>query len=667
MLDVRLACPRCTRRLKTTEPPAVGQRFRCPRCNHSFAVQAGDLRPVSNSSLSVPVAQPFAPPPRPEVPVAVTPPLAPGAPELLSVPEPFPEPAGGGKVLLTVAAVAALFLVGGVGLALALSSGGTKDEDSSTRTVDAGDKGDKKDPPSDKPPKQDDRSLGDKGKQPPDKKPVQDSPDRPGKKKDPPRSGDDPPMLRPRPPLPPPVQVASLPPEEQAKVDKAIEKGVQFLKKQQHKSGSWADHGHASALAALPGLTLLECGVPADDPAIKKAADFVRKAVPRETQTYHLALMILFLDRLGDRRDRRLIQTLALRLAAGQHPSGGWTYACPLLDDKETEDLFAYLHTERPKDPLQLFEKDRGDQSMQFFVPKTPGQTGTTGTTGRFGETTVGQEDEPKKPGTIPQKGADRATLPFDELPSRKVPREKLPVRVKDLPVVKPLPSARDLPRSDHTDNSNTQFAILGVWAAGRHGVPMERTLALLVKRFRKSQSTNGAWGYYFSATGNAGGTPAMTCSGLLGLAVGHGLIAGASPSSRPSGKDPAILKGLEALAQHIGKPLGAPPEKPGKKPARRAARPLARSPINLYFLWSVERVGVLYNLRTIAEKDWYHWGAELLVDNQDSSGGWHCGGYPGSTFQTDTCFALLFLKRANLTRDLSQKLEFLIDVRESK
>ncbi|HKB37008.1 MAG TPA: hypothetical protein VKD72_11175 [Gemmataceae bacterium] len=667
MLDVRLACPRCARRLKTTEPPAVGQRFRCPRCNHSFAVQANDFHPASTSSLAVPVAQPYAPPPQPAAPVAVTPPPVARVPELLSVPEPIPEPAGSGKVLLTVAAVAGLFLAGGIGLALALSSGGKKDEDSSTRTADSGDrdadKGDKKDQPSDKLPKQDDRPPGDRGKQPPARDP-QDPRSDPGRKKDPPRP-DDPPIQRPRPPTPPPVQVAALPPEEQAKVDKAIEKGVQFLKKQQHNSGSWA--GNNSALAALPALTLLECGVPADDPVIKKAADFVRKAVRHETQTYHLALMILFLDRLGDRRDRRLIQTLALRLAAGQQPSGGWTYGCPLLDDKETEDLFAYLHRERPRDPLQLFEQDRGDASMQFFVSKTPGQTGTTGTTGRFGEATVGQGDDPKKPGTIPQKGVDRATLPFDELPSRKIPREKLPVRVKDLPVVKPLPSARDLPPSDVTDNSNTQFAILGVWAAGRHAVPMERTLALLVKRFRKSQNTDGGWGYRFSTSGNSGGTPAMTCSGLLGLAVGHGLIAGASPSSRPSGKDPAIQKGLEALAKHIGKPLGAPIEKPGKKPARRAGRPLARAAINLYFLWSVERVGVLYNLRTIAEKDWYQWGAELLVDNQDSSGGWHCGGYHGSTIQTDTCFALLFLKRANLTRDLSQKLEFLIDVRESK
>ena len=31
------------------------------------------------------------------------------------------------------------------------------------------------------------------------------------------------------------------------------------------------------------------------------------------------------------------------------------------------------------------------------------------------------------------------------------------------------------MPANDGTDNSNTQFATLGLWAAGRHGVPMER------------------------------------------------------------------------------------------------------------------------------------------------------------------------------------------------
>jgi hypothetical protein len=412
-------------------------------------------------------------------------------------------------------------------------------------------------------------------------------------------------------------------------------------------------------MAALPGLTLLECGVPASDPVVKKATDIVRKAARAETHTYNLALMILFLDKLGDRQDRRLLQTLAMRLAAGQHPSGGWSYRCPVLDDRETRELFAYLDRERPTNPLHLFEADRGDRAMEFFVTRPSGESSLS--TVRSGQASAGQDKKPAA--TIPQKDGDPSTLPFDELPPRKVARELLPRRLKNLPVVKPLPKASDLPRADITDNSNTQFALLGVWAAGRHGVPTERTLALLVKRFRKSQNEGGSWGYLFSTSGDALGTPAMTCSGLLGLAVGHGLIAGASSSKQPSAKDPAIKKGLEALAPQLGGPLGAPPAKQGKKPARRA---ITRSPINLYFLWSVERVGVLYGLRTIADKDWYHWGAEMLVDHQDASGGWFCGGYHGSSLETDTCFALLFLKRANLTLDLSQKLQFLIDVRSS-
>ena len=55
------------------------------------------------------------------------------------------------------------------------------------------------------------------------------------------------------------------------------------------------------------------------------------------------------------------------------------------------------------------------------------------------------------------------------------------------------------------------------------------------------------------------------------------------------------------------------------------------RTEINLYFLWTLERVGVLYNRREIAGKDWYAWGAELLVDHQAEDGSWHHGGYPGS------------------------------------
>src|SRR5439155_489549 len=70
----------------------------------------------------------------------------------------------------------------------------------------------------------------------------------------------------------------------------------------------------------------------------------------------------------------------------------------------------------------------------------------------------------------------------------------------------------------------------------------------------------------------------------------------GAVPN-RPSLKDPAIEKGLTSLARFIGFPAATMPKK------------IAMG--NLYFLWSVERVAVLYNLKTVGERDWYTWGAQ--------------------------------------------------------
>ncbi len=75
----------------------------------------------------------------------------------------------------------------------------------------------------------------------------------------------------------------------------------------------------------------------------------------------------------------------------------------------------------------------------------------------------------------------------------------------------------------------------------------------------------------------------------------------------------------------------------------------------DLYFFWSIERVAVIYGLKTIEGKDWYGWGSEVIVANQKTDGSWQ-EWYPGIP---DTCFALLFLKRANLARDLTTKLAF--------
>ena len=107
-------------------------------------------------------------------------------------------------------------------------------------------------------------------------------------------------------------------------VSLAVTQSILYFKCTQNDNGTWPGYfnnrgSHEVAFAAFPGLTLLECGVPANDPAIQKAAKFVRDNCSDLQTTYAIALAILFLDRLGENnRDDRLIGELALRLVAGQ-------------------------------------------------------------------------------------------------------------------------------------------------------------------------------------------------------------------------------------------------------------------------------------------------------------------------------------------------------------
>jgi hypothetical protein len=75
----------------------------------------------------------------------------------------------------------------------------------------------------------------------------------------------------------------------------------------------------------------------------------------------------------------------------------------------------------------------------------------------------------------------------------------------------------------------------------------------------------------------------------------------------------------------------------------------------DFYFLWSLERVGVVFGLDKIGATDWYDFGADELVAAQLANGAWGRGARGGVV---DTSFALLFLSRSNLVRDLSAKVQ---------
>jgi hypothetical protein len=464
------------------------------------------------------------------------------------------------------------------------------------------------------------------------------------------------------------------------KVDTAIRRGVAYL---QATSPEWLRSGnHPLGYAALGGLTMLECNVPANNPGMQQVAGLVRKLAPICDNTYEISLAILFLDRLGQ-SDKSLIQTLAARLIAGQDSGGGWTYHCPILTPQDTTQLLAILQRTRPapappklalsigadeKDPAKAIKKDekKDDKGRDPF--ESP-----------FDRGLQAPSDLNLDPGTEPKlnTGSVSADLGGEKpLPPKILPKSRMngQAAVVPGPVSTPPTSAGGLSRllqviptvaqrdrvrtamvvdlsQPPSDLSNTQFALLALWAARRHGVASERALILTEVRLRQSQLTNGTWRYKLAD--GAMDNPAMTCVGLLGMALGSAVQQPHAASLHHILQtDPVIQRGLDHLGQRTGDPL--------------ANFDAVTGGLDHYTLWSTERVAVLYNLSTIRGKDWYGWGAQNLLKNQAANGSWLGNpAYHGSTHHVDTCFALLFLIRSNLVQEITDQIRLQMPIQE--
>jgi hypothetical protein len=66
----------------------------------------------------------------------------------------------------------------------------------------------------------------------------------------------------------------------------------------------------------------------------------------------------------------------------------------------------------------------------------------------------------------------------------------------------------------------------------------------------------------------------------------------------------------------------------------------------NYYYMYGLERAGMLYGVESFGGRNWYFEGAKLLLENQNGDGSW--GKREDKAENTwDTCFAILFLKKA--------------------
>ena len=66
----------------------------------------------------------------------------------------------------------------------------------------------------------------------------------------------------------------------------------------------------------------------------------------------------------------------------------------------------------------------------------------------------------------------------------------------------------------------------------------------------------------------------------------------------------------------------------------------------NLYYMYALERAGMLYDTTKFGDHDWYWEGAKHLIHSQKDDGSWGNNDKPEKN-TWDTCFAILFLKKA--------------------
>jgi hypothetical protein len=383
--------------------------------------------------------------------------------------------------------------------------------------------------------------------------------------------------------------------------------------------------GNGCGSAALSGLALLESGLPATDPALVNLERALRSAAFSTKATYEVSLLILFFDRLGRKEDRPMIQFLTVRLLGGQLRDGSWTYSCEGLQlDAANERLIA------------------GELTKEARVATPPAKT------------------DPKE--TRPRKDLDPPP-PAKKDPPKPEPKkdepEGLHPRVKQLlDMVIRAGLGGWVTAGDH---SNTQFATVGLWVGRRHRVPVDAALKLLDKHYRECQAADGGWTY---STAGGPSTPSMTCAGLMAVAMGHGAklaTEGARGEPRPGADlealmaDKVVANGLKYVSQYLA---AAADPRGGAAPDAGDAFSSNRLSSNLYFMWSLERVGMVYGLKEFGKVDWYAWGAKELVRTQQRDGSWQDNGQTAQvTVENATAFALLFLSRANAAEDLSTRL----------
>jgi hypothetical protein len=379
----------------------------------------------------------------------------------------------------------------------------------------------------------------------------------------------------------------------QFKVDQAIDKGIKWLKGK--RTGSY--HKEIQNGNELILLTYIHAGVPENDPDFQA---LMKEALENKLErTYKVALTAMCFEEIDRVKYQWRIHQCAQFLVDNIDDAGESRYGQPTI-----------------------------------FVEDVP----TTSPARKDVATTT------EKP-----KDARIKDAPYD-------PTKKTKPPVKNLIHVK----RKRAGPAEH-DHSNMQYHALGLRACYDAGIRFEESyLKLVDTHWRKTQiddpgakkepiqldgapiagakaGSKGAtsvmpttvqmevvpagWGYQSGATKSHG---SMTVGAVGALCISDYMM------GKDWRKDQDVVEGMQWIAKHFT--VTENPEYGAKW--------------HYYYLYGLERAGMLFGTEIIGPHKWYRTGAEYLLAQQGADGKWND--------VVDTCFAILFLRRATRRLDVA-------------
>jgi hypothetical protein len=194
-----------------------------------------------------------------------------------------------------------------------------------------------------------------------------------------------------------------------------------------------------------------------------------------------------------------------------------------------------------------------------------------------------------------------------------KTDKDKYAKTVKPLKIKVPPRHQRD-PNS--WDNSNTQYAVLGLWACAKAGIELPKDAWKDAEaHLSRNQCPDGGWSYGRPGTGYG----SMTAGGLAALVI----------CMQQLGKKTSDNRLVKNAKEWLGKNFTV------------TENPKYGETWHYYYLYALERAGVLSDTDFFNNNDWYQIGAKYLLGKQKKDGSWN------NKSVSDTCFAVLFLRRA--------------------